>query len=247
MTDIITFTDEEIQVLRRMVPEGMVLIPPGEFIMGDDFREPLHKVYLDPFYMDMYPVTNEQYEKFLEDTGYHSEGSLKQVKNPRKVSEKHPVAQVNWNDACTFAKWAGKRLPTEAEWEKSVRGGLQGAHYPWGNDPPDASKSNYAGLVGKTTAVGSYPPNGYGLYDMCGNVWEWCADWFDINFYNESPYYNPQGPANGKERVLRGGSWFMTQNNIKCSYRSSQYSYYKDGTIGFRCAKSIDTGALKRR
>ena len=247
MADIITFTGDEIQALRHAAPEGMVLIPPGEFIMGDGFRESLHKVYLDPFYMDIYQVTSEQFKKFLKETGYCSEGTIKRVRSMRKGSERNPVIRVTWDDAVAFAGWAGKRLPTEAEWEKAARGGLQGAYYAWGNDPPDDSKANYARLVGHPTDVGSYPQNGYGLYDMCGNVWEWCADWFDINFYNKSSHYNPRGPEKGKERVLRGGSWFMTPNNMKCSYRSSHYPDYKDGTIGFRCVKSIDINPSKKR
>ena len=245
--EIRVFTDEELQAMRETAPEDMVLIPPGEFMMGEGFTEPPHTVYLDPYYIDIHAITNEEYGKFLNETGYQSKSSKSKVKNIVKGTEKHPTVRVTWHDAAAFAEWAGKGLPSEAEWEKAARGGQHGAVYSWGNEPPDEKKANFSQNEGHTTPVGSYPPNSYGLFDMCGNVWEWCADWFDINYYKDSPYINPPGPDTGKERVNRGGSWFLTQNNIRCSCRGSQYPEYKDVTIGFRCVQSIDMGIISGR
>ncbi len=221
------------------VPEGMALIPAGEFLMGSNDggsdEKPVHSVYLDAYYIDKYEVTNEQFSKFLNEKGNQGEGGatwvdiddedcLIEYKNgkyqPRSGYENHPVVEVSWYGARAYAKWAGKRLPTEAEWEKAARGGLIGKKYPWG-DSIDSSKANYDENLGRTTPVGSYPPNNYGLYDMAGNVWEWVSDWHDYNYYSSSnSYTNPQGPNGGSYRVLRGGGCYtFLAGNLRCANR----------------------------
>ena len=170
--------------------DDMVLIPGGEFLMGSNYggpdETPIHKVYLDAFYIDKYEVTKLQFSEFLNEKGNQEEGGVDWLDTsdedclieyrdgkyqPKSGYENHPVIEVSWFGARAYAEWAGKRLPTEAEWEKAARGGLVGKKYPWG-DSIDSSKANYGENVGQTTPVGRYPPNNYGLYDMGGNVWE---------------------------------------------------------------------------
>jgi len=211
----------------------MVLLPAGEFQMGDAFNEgvnlyapnelPVHVVYLDAFYMDAYEVTNAQYAAF-DPTHTYSAGK-----------ENHPVVYVDWYDAANYAAWAGKRLPTEAEWEKAARGGLIGNRYPWGNEIT-ATDANYDDNIGDTTPVGNYSPNGYGLYDMAGNVWEWCADWWGADFYSSSPLDNPLGPETGTDRVVRGGSWGSLPSTLRVSLRTPSYPPHSDDNVGFRLA-----------
>jgi formylglycine-generating enzyme required for sulfatase activity len=218
----------------------MVLIPEGEFEMGSDDGRDDEKpitVYLDAFYMDKYEVTNALYKKFMDATGY---------KAPRYWDDKkfnapnHPVVGVNWNDAVAYTKWAEKRLPTEAEWEKAARGGLVGKKYPWG-DELSHDYANYSGTGGKdkweyTSPVGSFDPNGYGLYDMAGNVWEWCDSWYDNKYYDNSPKSNPAGPSSGKYRVLRGGSWYGSVDPLRAADRNADGPPDTSDDVGFRCA-----------
>ena len=232
--------------------EGMVFIPAGEFEMGDSLDRitwalPVHTVYLDAFYMDIYEVTNAQYQKFMEATG---RAAHRHLSDPKYRAPEQPVVGVNWHDAVAYAKWAGKRLPTEAEWEKAARGGLVGKRFPWGNRDPDGSQCNFADMnldyiesdnsvddgFAFTAPVGRYLPNGYGLYDIAGNVWEWCADWYDENYYANSPTNNPLGPDSGTVRVVRGGSFATPTHILRVALRSAHDpAYAEDGGIGFRC------------
>lgn len=243
----------------------MVLIPAGEFLMGsaDDEayneEQPVHPVYVDAFYMDRYLVTNAQYKVFVDanpqwrkdliprayNNGYYlhywDDGSYPDGKG------NHPVTGVSWYAAMAYAHWAGKRLPTEAEWEKAARGGLVGMKYPWGNTI-DASMANYDWNVGDTTTpVGHYAPNRYGLYDMSGNVWEWCLDAHDETFYATSPRRNPVagGQVGNKftsvksNRVLRGGSLRDSAWALRVAYRYGFPPTLTDDNIGFRCARAV--------
>jgi sulfatase modifying factor 1 len=251
ITKIKQTTDSNEIIIRDSAP--MVLIPAGEFQMGsnggEDDEKPVHMVYLDAFYIDKYEVTNAQYKKFIDTTG-HKEPLSWNASN-------QPVWGVGWHDAVAYAEWAGKRLPTEAEWEKAARGGLVGGNnYVWGDEwPPPTKAGNFADESLKnmykswiiiagyddgyayTAPVGSFNPNGYGLYDMAGNVLEWCADWYDNNYYNSSEQ-NPTGPSTGNLRVLRGGSWGdSSAANLRVARR--RYNALDPTTIsvGFRCVK----------
>jgi formylglycine-generating enzyme required for sulfatase activity len=231
----------------------MVLIPAGEFQMGDsldgmDLALPVHTVYLDAFYMDIYEVTNAQYLKFMDATGHSAPVYWD---DSRFNVPEHPVVGVSWHDAVAYAEWAGKRLPTEAEWEKAARGGLVGKRYSWGSDSPDGTQCNFADVntdydwsdksvddgYSRTSPVGSFSANGYGLYDMAGNVWDWCSDWYDSSYYSSSPSNNPKGPSSGSQRVMRGGSWSRYEDFLRCAYRSSRPPTDMYGYIGFRCSK----------
>ncbi len=219
----------------------MVLIPKGEFLMGSDDSDydekPAHKVFIDDFYIDIYEVTNAQYKKFMDETGHESPGFWN---NSSFNAPNQPVVGVSWNDAVEYCKWIGKRLPTEAEWEKAAKGGLVDKKYPWGNNIT-YDDANFFGTGGKdiwnqTAPVGSFAPNGYGLYDVIGNVWEWCSDWYSESYYSESSSQNPKGPNNGYYRVLRGGAWNL---GLEYLYTTKRYSrdpnsrFYNDQ--GFRC------------
>jgi len=238
-----------------------VLIPAGEFEMGDHFNEggsnekPVHTVYLNAFYIDKYEVTSAQYAKFLNAVGKHKGdngniwldigGSSALIElvggeyRPKSGYENHPVIEVSWYGATAYAEWAGKRLPTEAEWEKAARGGLVGKRYPWG-DEISHDDANYWGTGGRdkwtyTSPVGSFPPNSYGLYDMAGNVWEWCADWYDSGYYSKSPRRNPKGPDTGTSRVWRGGSWGGHGRSLRATDRHYHNPLRTRYDVGFRC------------
>ncbi|MCD6231729.1 formylglycine-generating enzyme family protein [Candidatus Aerophobetes bacterium] len=239
--------------------EEMVFIPAGEFLMGSNEGEkdesPLHSVYLDAYYIDKYEVTNEEYCRFLNEEGNRSEEGYLRLNiddedcrieerggkyYPKKGYERHPVVEVTWFGARDYAQWAGKRLPTEAEWEKAARG-KEGKKYPWGDSLAE-KKANYNST--NTLPVGSYPSgvSPYGCYDMAGNVWEWCSDWYNERYYENSPRKNPSGPREGSERVLRGGSFYNPLTLMYCANRF-KYSPEKSGSdVGFRCAKSFSTG-----
>lgn len=225
----------------------MVLIPAGEFQMGSndgyDDEKPVHKVYLDAFYMDVYEVTNAQYKKFMDATGHKTPACWN---DPEYNAPDQPVVSVSWDDAKAYCDWAGKRLPTEAEWEKAARGGLMGKTFPWG-DNPTHDDANYLYTGGKdrweytTAPVGSFAPNGYGLYDMAGNVSEWGADLYGKDYYTVSPMRNPTGPGWGKSylRVLRGGSYgdgpFDLRVACRYCYTHRMFPDHGHHSVGFRC------------
>ena len=311
-------------------PEGMVWIPGGEFSMGSDQcgesmcslpgvtrdSQPIHRVYVDGFWMDATEVTNEQFEKFVKATGYrtiaeiaptkeefptappenlvagstvftptpepvplndmfqwwryekgadwrHPEGPDSNIKD----KEKSPVVQLAYPDAEAYAKWAGKRLPTEAEWEFAARGGLSGKLYPWGDElkpdgkwmaniyqgkfpVKDTGEDGFAGIA----PVKSFPPNGYGLYDVAGNVWEWCSDWYRPDYYARLKLQggdvtrNPQGPTSPydpaepteKKRVHRGGSFLCTDQyctRYMVGTRGKGEVTTASNHVGFRCVQ----------
>ena len=251
------------------VPTDMVLIPAGEFRMGSNSgqnnEKPVHSVYLDAFYMDKYEVTNAEYAVFLNAKGKHSEGGqiwldigdgderIEFVAGAYRAKvgyENHPVVEVSWYGAMAYSKWKGKRLPTEAEWEKAARGSLSGLTYPWGNTI-DSTKANYNRDINDTTAVGKYTANGYGLYDVCGNVWEWCLDEWNSGFYAVSPARNPLSGANSiqwildnytgvrSSRVLRGGSWTDPAHFVRVALRDYSPPTPTFNNYGFRCARSV--------
>ncbi len=220
----------------------MVYVPEGEFLMGSadsdpdagSDEKPQHTVYLDAFWIDKTEVTNAAFALCVQAGACQTTGA--------DFSEKpnHPVVAVSWNDAAAYCEWAGRRLPTEAEWEKAARG-TDGRIYPWGDGAPDATLLNYNGNIGGTTEVGSYPDGAspYGALDMAGNVWEWANDWYDSSYYSNSPSENPQGPSTGDARVLRGGSWVNEARNVRVSNRGRGYPDYRFvGSGGFRCSFS---------
>jgi len=232
-------------------------------IKGARFVEPeipKHTVTIDSFYMDRHLVTNSQFKKFVEENLFwqpdripsslhngnyvrHWEANGIPLKRPN-----HPVVNVSWFAAVAYCQWVGKRLPTEVEWEHAARGKLNGL-FPWGDEPVDKGRANYSGsAIGTTTAVGSYPANGYGLFDMAGNVWEYLAD--EWGPYTSNAQRNPvaggdlflEGDAFLRirtRRVIRGGSWGGAAVNLWVDYRDSHSPDDARDFVGFRCAKSL--------
>ena len=263
---------------------GMVLIPGGRFRMGDDFsvrpdERPAREITIDPFWMDEHEVTNRQFAEFVDQTGYvttaetlgralvfdrdctqwvETEGA--NWRHPAGPDtwldglENHPAVQVSWYDAQAYAQWAGKRLPTEAQWEYAARAGLRDADYPWGREElvEGRYQANYyqgwypdediqADGFDRLAPVKSFPANQFALYDLSGNAWEWCRDWYADDYYRSSPDNNPGGPRDGTMRVQRGGSWLSAENyrpgyKVSTRWRRSPEACYQD--VGFRCARN---------
>jgi formylglycine-generating enzyme required for sulfatase activity len=222
----------------------LVFVPAGEFLMGstendldaDSDEKPQHTVYLDAFWIDRTEVTNDMYRLCVE-----AGDCTEPVHSPRyHLSDygNHPALGISWDQAIDYCSWAGRRLPTEAEWEKAARG-TDGRLYPWGMDPPDSSRLNFDHLVDDTTEVASYPRGAspYGVLDMAGNVWEWVADAYDRDYYGETPHANPLGGDAVNQRVLRGGSWNTQAHNVRVTNRFWAFPGRND-TDGFRCALS---------
>ena len=276
---------------RADVSAGMVLIPGGEFQMGNSDSEgagdekPVHTVYVDAFYMDKYEVTNAQFKTFVDANPRWRKDSIPRAYHngyylyywngniyPQGMGN-YPVVYVSWYAAMAYAQWKGKRLPTEAEWEKAARGGLVGKKYPWGNVAPNGTQCNFADKnlsehwdenwgenwsdenaddgYYQVAPIGSYPPNSSGLYDMAGNVWEWCLDGYDAGFYRRSPRRNPlAGGMTLREvmknyqtvitsRVLRGGSWYFAARSLRVANRGRNTPAGADVSVGFRCARAV--------
>ena len=244
-------------------PDGMVLISAGSFEMGSDDADadaderPVHTVHLDAFYMDVYEVTNAEFKGFLDanpgllqiiEDEYGDSGNLSHwdgTDYPVGRAD-HPVVNVSWHAALAYAQWARKRLPTEAEWEYAARGRLAGKKYPWGDAEPTSTYANHEDSgIGGTTSVGRYAANGYGLYDMAGNVSEWCFDEYDADFYTESA--NSQNPIAsgvedsqlGSERVLRGGSWRDSASYLRVANRIRSSPSDANSFTGFRCVRPV--------
>ena len=266
-------------------PEGMVLIPAGTFQMGSDDEDardnekPVHTVHLDAFYMDKYEVTNAQFKVFVDanpewqkdniDDQFHLGGHLHHWTGTDYPAGEanHPVTEVSWYAAMAYAEWAGKRLPTEAEWEYAARGGLAGKKYPWGDAEPTANDANYDDNIGTTLPVGAYAANGYGLYDMAGNVFEWCLDAYEGDFEDFADFYaksdNSRNPiAGGKTvqwlrenfrtlatdnkvtdlepmRVRRSTNFYAGAPGLRVTSRFKSPPYYTRFSYGFRCVRPV--------
>jgi sulfatase modifying factor 1 len=279
--------------------EGMALLPGGTFRMGTeiatgfpaDGEGPIRSVHLDPFHIDLTPVTNATFAGFVEATGYRTEAErfgwsfvfAGDLAEPQRSTQSvagvewwrrvdgadwqhpegpssaiytradYPVVQVSWNDAAAFANWAGKRLPTEAEWEYAARGGLDQKLYPWGDDLTpngvhlcniwqgifpieNTAEDGHAGVA----SVRAFAPNALGLYSMTGNTWEWCADWFHPTFHIDATRKNPTGPPEGTGRVLKGGSYLCHKsycNRYRVAARSSNTPDSATTNMSFRCVR----------
>jgi formylglycine-generating enzyme required for sulfatase activity len=223
----------------------MVLVPAGEFTMGsNEFRDemPPHRVFLDAFYIDKLEVTTSRFASFLKATGSAPPAHWEEVSLP--THSERPVAFVTWEQAAAYCVWAGKRLPTEAEWEKAAKG-TDGRPFPWGRQDPTPVLANFAKCCDwkgydRTLADATAHKDGespYHLLNVAGNVREWVADWYDPDFYRKSPSANPKGPDHGFERVVRGGSWAHSKDYLKPTKRDKEPPDRVSGTIGFRCAK----------
>ena len=222
----------------------MVLVPAGKFTRGSnlaDDEKPARSIYLNAFYMDQYEVTVGQYAKYLDVTGMEEPPDwiiMNQIQH-----QKRPVVNVSWEDAVNYCKWAGKRLPTEAEWEKAARG-TDGRIYPWGNEAPTRLHANYGRKEWDDhmalSPVGSFEAgkSPYGIYDMAGNAWEWVFDWYEDDFYAKSPDKNPIGPAKGIEKGVRGGSWLYVAEFLRSAHRFNAQPMNRHFGYGFRCAKT---------
>lgn len=282
--------------------ESMVELPGGEFLMGTEDKEgfpadgegPVREVYVAPFAIDAYTVSNTRYADFVDATGYVTDAErfgwsfvfakflpseLRRISRRPEATpwwcgvqgamwrhpegpgsdlagrEDHPVIHISWADALAYCQWAGARLPTEAEWEYAARGGLVQARYPWGDEltPGGEHRCNIwqgtfptnntgeDGYLG-TAPVDAYQPNGFGLHNVAGNVWEWCADWFSPDWQRTGPRRNPSGPTMGDNRVMRGGSYMCHHsycNRYRVAARSKNAPDSSGGNLGFRIAKTL--------
>lgn len=265
-------------VLPDTLTGEMVRVPAGPVTMGseqgDPQERPVHEVLLDAYRLDRFEVTNRAFSLFVQTTGHrtiaeeegrstvYEDGGYLTVSGaswraphggPEDLSRilDHPVVQMSWRDARAFCAWAGKRLPSEAEWEKAARG-TDRRLYPWGDAPPTSAGSWRANLGTEdcchesdrdgflnTAPVGSFPAgvSPYGIHDLAGNVWEWTEDWYGPTYYAESPRRNPKGPSLGQERVLRGGSWISYLFMLRTSYRGKHTEDTRHNYGGFRCAR----------
>ena len=232
-------------------PVEMVAVPAGLFIRGSAEGEgrpderPRRKIFLDGYTIDKYEVTNRRYQQFVDETlhkppfNVYGDGRLSDTP---EVADR-PVVQVTWHDAVDYCFWAGKRLPTEAEWEKAA-GGKEGLRYPWGDNPGERNLANYdkewhgsETLLDVTSLPEGASP--YGLFHMAGNVREWVHDWYNTEYYRISPKKNPRGPDTGILKVIRGGSWHSFLSDLRVASRGKGGFALKTHGIGFRCARDI--------
>ena len=224
----------------------MVLVPGGEFTMGSDKGDedegPIHRAFLDSYYLDKFEVTNGRFAKFVEAIQSEPPWGFADKETPLLHAER-PVRWVNWMDAMGYCLWAGKRLPTEAEWEKAARG-TDGRTYPWGNDPPTPSHAVFGLKEGGADTVspignrdkGKSP---YGVHELAGNLYEWVTDWYDEQFYTKNPAINPRGPAEGTAKVQRGGSYINNPYRLRSTFRTKGDPTEHDPNVGFRCAQDV--------
>jgi formylglycine-generating enzyme required for sulfatase activity len=226
---------------------GWVLIPSAWFgmgsVIGQDNERPRHQVWVDAFYLAERQVTNRDYALFLNACGV---APPPMWHDPNFSDPGQPVVAVSWFDAVLYCDWLGRatgrkcRLPTEAEWERAARGGMEGKLFPWGDDPPQSRPSYADRWQSGPERVGESPPNAFGLYDICENVHEWCSDWYQADYYAISPERNPRGPESGSRRSSRGGSWRHHIKIARCAARSSIPPDFRYADYGFRAACACD-------
>ena len=229
-----------------------VLVPGGTFTMGNDpgtgnrDEWPAHRPQLSPFLIDRREVTNDQYQRCVDRGGCTPPASAASKTRRRYHGEarfgRHPVIQVSWYQASEYCRFAGGRLPTEAEWEKAARGDKDRRRYPWGDRRPDCSLANFGGADGcggDTAAVGGRPAgrSPYGADDMAGNVWEWVGDWYDPGYYRGSPARDPKGPRWGSFKVMRGGCFDTAPDGLRVSCRNHDLPTSVQPNVGFRCSR----------
>ena len=211
---------------------------------GRDDERPMHRVWVDAFELGACQVTNGEYVAFLRATGHPPPPCLG---DPELNDPEQPVVAVSWLDAVAYCEWLGQttgapfRLPTEAEWECAARGGLEGKLYPWGDDPPESRPGYLERWRSGPERVARQAPNGYGLFDICENVHEWCGDWYDAAYYSVTPERNPTGPDTGMRRVSRGGSWRHRVKISRCAARSSIAPHLQYNDYGFRIARTVSS------
>ena len=229
--------------LVRAVEPALVAIPEGWFTMGSevgqDNERPLHRVWMDAFQLAATQVTNDDYARFLTASGSPAPTFWT---DPRFNQPQQPVVAVSWFEASQYCAWlreeSGRpyRLPSEAEWERAARGGVEGKLFPWGNEPPQSLHDYANRWQTGPEPVARYAPNAFGLYDICDNVHEWCSDWYQADYYAVSPERNPQGPETGTRRASRGGSWRHHIKVSRCAARSSIPPQFQYADYGFRVA-----------
>jgi formylglycine-generating enzyme len=221
----------------------LALIPGGWFSMGadegQDNERPVHRVWVDEFCLAECQVTNHEYARFLQATGIEPPPLWN---DPNFSHSDQPVVAVSWFEAVRYCEWRSEatgqkyRLPTEAEWERAARGGKESELFPWGSDPPQLLTNYSERWRNGPELVAQYPPNDFGLFDICENVHEWCSDWFQADYYGVSPERNPLGPQTGERRASRGGSWRHHVKVARCAARSSLPPMFKYADYGFRVA-----------
>ena len=232
--------DRRKEILPEANTRRMTEIPPGSFTMGGREEDspknalPSHSVHISSFYIGRFPVTNQDYKEFINCTGYKPPIHWQRGTFPTGLGQ-HPVVNVSWIDAREFAEWSGGRLLTEAEWEKAAKGDGE-FPYPWGERFVEGERCNSNNTIGMTTAVNEFPEgrSPYGVWDMSGNVYEWCADYFDDEYYRSSPTSNPRGPDGGQEHVIRGGSFSETRAGLRVTHRGCCAEATTRDTVGFR-------------
>ncbi|MGI9104239.1 MAG: formylglycine-generating enzyme family protein [Terriglobales bacterium] len=240
----------EAKLLRNSIAEpAAARIPAGWFWMGSDAgldcERPRHRVWVDAFELAKFQVTNADYARFMAATGA---APPPQFTEANFSGPQQPVVAVSWFDAVAYCEWLSSltgrryRLPTEAEWERAARAGVDDRLFPWGDEPPESRTSYGSRWQSGPDPVGRSEPNGYGLFEMCENVHEWCSDWFDANYYTISSERNPAGPESGTRRSSRGGSWRHHIKNSKCHTRSSIPPEFCYADYGFRVARDFQHG-----
>ncbi|HSN03509.1 MAG TPA: SUMF1/EgtB/PvdO family nonheme iron enzyme [Nitrospira sp.] len=271
---VVEWTPEGRQLAEKRVAtikpkDDMVLVPAGEFIMGSDKKTdrvayrselPQRRVYLDAFEINKYEVTNLQYLKFILATGRNPQIDWRyDGGNFQDTMTHHPIMHVSWYDADAYCKWAGQRLPTEAEWEKAARG-EDGRINPWGKESAGLTRANFGrtGISGpvrdRPERLLLYPPlisvdkydnavSPYGTYQMMGNVSEWVADWYDQDYYKTAPDRNPKGPEKGTQKAFRGGGWMDSTTTMRAAMRNGTDPNTKINWMGFRCARDAQGDA----